>query len=340
MADKISFYGLSGSGKSCYIFAMSQALSQGVPFSDGELLTVITPDPRQMLKLYKAYEKMVNGQWPAGNVESVNYNFNIRKALDLLMSLEITDFRGGLLDSVDEDDMEEQEKLFSSYKGSSVLLFFVGADKVKAAMNGDPGARFNIQYLNTLYEQYLGFSSNARNTPVLVVLSKSDMLNSSEIASALKFLKEQMAAMFGIGTGITAGITAVTLGSNLTNEGGELEGVLDITPTAGNLNIPILFSLFYVMGQKIEKTIGSIQMSESALSSSKRDLSKELNRNSFLRFFVNNESSIRNRINSQTNAISRDKELLNKLNSTINGIKQYLLRGAEIYINGIKLQGI
>ncbi len=338
MVDKISFYGLSGSGKSCYIFAMSQALSQGVPFNDGELLTVITPDPRQMLKLYKAYEKMVNGQWPAGNVESVNYNFNIRKALDLLMSLEITDFRGGLLDSVDDDDQEEQEKLFNSYKGSSVLLFFVGADKVKAAMKGDSSARFSIQYMNILYEQYLGFSGNAKNTPVMVVLSKSDMLSDREISSAIKFLKDQMAAMFGIGTGITAGITAVTLGENLTNDGGELEGVLDITPTAGNLNIPILFSLFYVMGKKIEKTIGNIQLNESALGSSKRELSKELNRNSFLRFFVNNETSIRNRINSESSAISRDKELLIKLNSTMNGIKQYLLRGAEIYVNGIKLQ--
>ena len=338
MTDKISFYGLSGSGKSCYIFAMSQALSQGVPFSDGELLTVITPDPRQMLRLYKAYEKMINGQWPAGNVESVNYNFNIRKALDLLMSLEITDFRGGLLDTVDEDDKEEQENLFNSYKGSSVLLFFVGADKVKAAMNGDPSARFNIQYLNTLYEQYLGFSNDARKTPVMVVLSKSDMLSKKEVPEAMSFLRNQMAAMFGQGTGITAGMTAITLGSNLTNEGGELEGDLDITPTAGNLNIPILFSLFYVMGRRIESTIGNIQSNENALSSSKRDLSKELSRNSFLRFFVNYETSIRNRINSQSSAISRDKDLLIKLNSTMNGIKQYLLRGAEIYINGIKLQ--
>ena len=148
MTDKISLYGLSGSGKSCFIFAMSQALSQGLPFRNGELLTVITPDPRQMLRLYKAYEKMVNGIWPDGNVESVNYNFHIRKALNLLMSLDITDFRGGLLDSMDEDDKEEQDKLFRSYVGSSVLLFFIGADKVKAAMNGDFGARCIVDILS------------------------------------------------------------------------------------------------------------------------------------------------------------------------------------------------
>lgn len=129
MAEKISFYGLSGSGKSCFIFAMSQALSQGIQLSDEQLLQVITPDPRQMLRLYKAYEKMVNGSWPAGTDVSVTYNFNVRKALDLLMSIEITDFRGGLLDSLEEDDQEEQEKLFKSYKDSSVLLFFLELTK-------------------------------------------------------------------------------------------------------------------------------------------------------------------------------------------------------------------
>lgn len=337
MSDKISLYGLGGSGKSCYIFAMSQALSQGIPFRDGELLTVMTPDPRQMLRLYKAYEKMTQGYWPAGNVESVDYTFDIRKPLELLMTLKITDFRGGLLDSTDEDDEEEQEKLLESYQDSSVLLFFVGADKVKSAMHGDMSARFNIQYLNTLYGSYLGSSQKAMKTPVMVVLTKSDMLSDSEKSNAILFLKDQMRMMFGAGTGITAGITAVTLGANLTNEGGELEGQLNIKPTAGNLNIPILFSLFHVMAQKIENTIGTIQGNESALSSANRDLAHELSRSAFSRFFVNNESSIRSRINSQTTAIGENKELLLKLNSTMAGIKEYLLKGSELYINGKRI---
>lgn len=337
MADKISFYGLSGSGKSCYIFAMSQALSQGVPFNDGELLTVITPDPRQMLRLYKAFEKMMNGKWPDGNVESVRYNFNVRKALNLLMELDITDFRGGLLDSTDEDDEEEQEKLFESYRNSSVLLFFIGADKTKAAMQGNPEARFNIQYLNTLYEGYLELSEESRKTPIMVVLTKSDMLSDDEKRSAIDFLKNQMRGMFGAGTGITAGITAVTLGSNLTNEGGELEGELHINPTAGNLNIPILFSLFHVIAEKIENTIGVINDTESALSASKKDLNHELSRSAFARFFVNNEASIKNRINSYTSEIGQNRDLLLRLNTTMSGIKSYLLNGSELYINGQRI---
>jgi hypothetical protein len=308
MADKISFYGLSGSGKSCYIFAMSQALSQGIPFNDGELLTVITPQPRQMLRLYKAYDKMVNGHWPEGNVESVNYNFNVRKALDLLMTLDITDFRGGLLDSTDEDDEEEQKMLFDSYNDSSVLLFFIGADRTKAAMSGDFDARFNIQFFNSLYERYLDNAETNKKTPVMVVLTKSDMLTETEKKSAIAFLKDQMRVLFGVGTGITAGITAVTLGSNLSNEGGELEGQLNIKPTAGNLNIPILFSLFHVMAKKIEATIGAIDVSESDLSSSQKALSHELSRNAFSRFFVNNESTIRNKINSNKSLIEQNKK--------------------------------
>lgn len=337
MADKISFYGLSGSGKSCFIFAMSQALSQGIQFSDGELMTVITPDPRQMLKLYKAYEKMVNGYWPQGTDISVTYNFNVRKALELMMSVDITDFRGGLLDSIEEDDEEEQKKLFDSYNESSTLLFFFGADKVKAAMNGDMLARFNFQHFNALYENYLTTSSNGKDTPVMVVLSKADMLTDDEKVQAFKFIKDQMRQLFGKGTNRTVGLTAVSLGKNLTNDGGELEGELDIRATSGNLSIPILFSLFHLMANRIEQTVGRISNSESALRSSKNALSKELSRNAFIRFFNNNETSIRSQINNHSTVIGKEKELLNRMNSSMAAIKSYLLSGAEIYINGERI---
>lgn len=337
MADKISFYGLSGSGKSCFIFAMSQALSQGIQFSDGELMTVITPDPRQMLKLYKAYEKMVNGYWPQGTDISVTYNFNVRKALELMMSVDITDFRGGLLDSIEEDDEEEQKKLFDSYNESSTLLFFFGADKVKAAMNGDMLARFNFQHFNALYENYLTVSSNGKDTPVMVVLSKADMLTDNEKTQAFEFIKNQMRQLFGKGTNRTVGLTAVSLGKNLTNDGGELEGELDIRATSGNLSIPILFSLFHLMANRIEQTVGRISNSESALRSSRNALSKELSRNAFVRFFNNNETSIRSQINNHSTVIGKEKELLNRMNSSMAAIKSYLLSGAEIYINGERI---
>ena len=338
MADKISFYGLSGSGKSCFIFAMSQALSQGIQLSDGELLTVITPDPRQMLRLYKAYEKMLNGYWPASSERSLTYNFNVRKALELLMSIEIMDFRGGLLDSDNDDDIEEQDKLFESYKDSGVLLFFFGADKVKAAMQGDMLARFNFQHFNTLYDNYLSTSPNGRKTPVMVIISKADMLSDNECTQAFVFVKDQMRQLFGKGTNLTVGLAAVSLGRNLINDGGELEGELDIRATAGNLSIPVLFSLFHIMAQRIEKTIGSIASTEGDLRTSKNALGQELSRSAFSRFFGNNENEIRRRINSHNVALGEEKNLLLKLNSSMTAIKNFLLQGTELYINGNRIQ--
>lgn len=333
--DKISFYGLSRSGKSCYIFAMAQALSQGIKFPDSQIMTVKTPDPRQMLRLFKAYEMMKNGMWPAGNIESYNYNFNVRKALENLMSFELTDFRGGLLDSMDDDDVEEQSKLFNSYKNSSVLLFFIGADNVKAAMQNDFEANFKIEFLNTLYGNYLD-SANDSKTPVMIVITKADMLAPHEVEGAKAFVKTKMQEMFGAGTQITAAITAVTLGRNLSNYKGELEGELIIGPTSGNIHIPVLFSLYCVMAKKLEDTLSNIQSAESSYKSAQKALSHELQRSAFARFFNDNEKSIRDRINSANSLISSEKDKMSKLNATMAMIKQYLLNGAEIYVNGVK----
>lgn len=331
--DKISFYGLSRSGKSCYIFAMAQALSQGIQFPDGQILTVRTPDPRQMLRLYKAYETMKNGQWPKGNIESYDYNFNVRKALGELMSFELTDFRGGLLDSLDEDDEEEQNKLFKSYNSSSVLLFFIGADTVREAIKGDFEANFKVEYMNTLYGNYLNDAHDVK-TPVMIVITKSDMLSSSEIEQSKTFIKRKMQDMFGLGTQITAAITAVTLGRNLSNDNGELEGELIIGPTSGNIHIPILYSLYCVMAKKLEDATNSLESAESSYGSAQRDLSHELSRSAFARFFDDNESSIRNRIASYSNSIEEEKSKILRINETMAMIKQYLLKGAEVYVNG------
>lgn len=334
MTDKISIYGLSGSGKSCFIFAMSQALSQGIEFSNGELMTVITPDPRQMVRLYKAYDKMVNGYWPAGNTQSITYNFNVRKALEKMLDIEITDYRGGLLDSDDDDDLEEQADLYKSFNDSRALLFFFGADTIKKAFDGDVYARFNFQHFNALYGSYLNSSKDAIKTPILFVISKADLLSSDELQKAKAFIKEQMKQFFGRGTNLTVGITAVSLGRNLSNYKGELEGELDIRANAGNLSIPVLFALYNLMAEKIESTIGSIKSAQSSLSSAQKALAHEQSRSAFIRFFDNNEKSIRSQIDSSNRAFSTNKEMLHRLENSMSSIKSYLLSGAEIYLSG------
>lgn len=333
---KISFYGLSRSGKSCYIFAMAQALSQGLCFPDGEILTVKSPIPMQMAKLYKSYQQMTDGRWPAGNTESVDYKFNARLRLEKLMSFNLKDYRGGLLDTCDEDEIDEQDELFSSFEDSAVLLFFVGADTVIKAMEKDVESNIKLNFLSTLYENFLDRTNDAR-TPVMIVISKSDMLSPQELLKAKEFTKNKLQSMFGHGTNITAAITTVTLGKNLSNENGELEGDLIIGPTAGNIHIPIIYSLFCVISNKIEEAVGKLSSAQDDYKNAQNELNNEMSKSAFEKFFNNNENKIRNRINSSNNIIGKEKEALIELNNTLSKIKPFLLNGADVYINGTKL---
>jgi len=335
--EKISFYGLSGSGKSCYTFAMAQALSQGIRFNDGQVLTVRCPIPMQMAKLHRAYQQMINGQWPAGNVESVNYNFNCRLALTKLMDFGLKDYRGGLLDTCDEDEMDEQDELFGSFEDSSVLLFFIGADTIKLAMNGDYDQQAKIDFMGILYESFLDRTNDSK-TPLMIVISKSDLLTDSEKNQAKDFVYNTLQSMFSTGTELTAAITMVTLGKNLSNDQGELEGELIIGPTQGNIHIPIVYSLFCVISNRIEESIGKLTSAQNSFSSAQKDLSNELKRSAFARFFSSNENRIRNRISESNKAIGEEKNILNKLSETLSKLKPLLLRGADVYISGIKQQ--
>lgn len=332
--EKISLYGLSGSGKSCYIFAMAQALSQGIRFSDGQILTVRCPEPRQMAQLHKAYQQLENGIWPAGNIESVDYRFNCRLALAKQMDFDIKDYRGGLLNS-DDDDEGEQNKLFDSFTGSNVLLFFIGADKIKEALGGDHISVADIDFMNILYERYLDDSHDAK-TPVMLVITKSDLLSDSEKDRAKSFIMNMFQSMFGTGTNLTSAITMVTLGRNLSNVSGELEGELIIGPTAGNIQIPILYSLFCVISERIEQSTGQLVSAQDSYSSAQSALKKELNRSAFARFFDSNEQVIRKKISTADNIIGLEKEKLLKLSETLSRIKPILLNGADLYINGVK----
>lgn len=333
--EKITFYGLSGSGKSCYTFAMAQALSQGIRFNDGQILTVRCPIPMQMARLRKAYQQMRNGQWPDGTIDSISYNFNCRLALSKIMDFGIMDYRGGILDSCDEDEIDEQDELFSSFEDSDVLLFFIGADIIKLALNGDDEQQARLDFMGILYENFLDRTNDSK-TPIMIVISKSDLLSEAEKKQAKNLVLSALQSMFGSGTNLTAAITMVTLGRNLKNEFGELEGELIIGPTQGNIHIPILYSLFCVISNRIEESVGKLNSAQLSYASAKNAMNQEMSRSAFARFFSSNESSIRNRINESNRAIGSEKEILNKLSETISKIKPLLLSGADVYINGIK----
>lgn len=333
--QKISFFGLSGSGKSCYIYAMSHAMMEGVKFGDGSVLNVTCTTAAQMARLHNEYAKMAQGSWPVGTTETTNYDYSSRLKLKKVMDFRLQDYRGGLLDSFDEDDKEEHDNLFQSFDDSCTLLFFVGADTVLKAMGGDFMEDYKIGNLGTIYGEYLDQAKNP-DVPILVIISKADMIPDGKHEKVKEYVMTRLQGMFGMGTGITVAITSISLGRNLMNDDGDLSGELIVKPTSGNIHIPILFSLYSVIANRIEESTGRLNAAENMRSSGEVAMRKEKKRNAFIRFFSSNERNIENTISNAMDIITTEKNNLQYCAEALNKIKDYLLKGADLYVDGYK----
>ena len=148
---------------------------------------------------------------------------------DLITEFNIKDYRGGLLDTCDEDEIEEQEDLFYSFENSDAILFFIGADDVRNAQKNDDIRIAKIDYLLVIYEHLLWKGIIESKTPIMVVISKSDLLSDIEKKQAKDFVLSVLHPLFGPGSNLMAAIVMINLGRKLKrNEQCEMEGELFI----------------------------------------------------------------------------------------------------------------
>ena len=334
MADKISIYGLSGAGKSCYIYAMTKAMSRGIKFDNGKVLSVVNTDFTQVNLLNARFREMANGTWPPGTNETTNYVYDCSLALEPVSEVSILDYRGGIFSSIDKEGKKEVDELYDSFRNSAALLFFIGADKIAKAIAGDLVAYDDIDVIQSLYGYYRKKNPSDK-TPVLIVITKSDLLKPEQLEECKEFLMQSFQAIFGYGTGLTGGLTSVTLGKGLgTGANGELTGQLCIGPTEGNLHVPILFTLFSLFSKRLGVELEKNQSYRELLKNSELELEKEKNKGFFARLLNNNEKKIRNAIFSNKSSLSSSLTELELLNESLDLIKSKLKSGVEIYFNG------
>lgn len=335
--SKVTFYGLSRSGKTCYLCAMSQALSQGIDFGGRTYFTASCNNPFQQAQLDSKFFEMEAGKWPKGTDTNSTYNFDLNYCMRLIQEIQILDYRGGLLNSVNTLDQEAQQAVMDGAVGSGVLLFFIGADTVIKAMNSQAEAMAQINFCNVLHATYRRSDPNWEKTPVMIVITKSDIFDSNHINrdKAKEWVVNRLRSFFGHGTNMTVGITMVSLGRNLNNTNkGELSGDLVVGGTSGNLHIPLLFSAYNFFTQEIERVTGELTDNHSSIGATRAALDHELGRSSFARFFSNNESTIRNTLDYYVQKASISEQKKNDLVSVFNKIGTFLKEGADIYING------
>lgn len=335
MSNKISIYGLSGAGKSCYIYAMTKAMSRGIRFDNGKVLTVVNPDFTQVNYLNAKFREMVNGKWPAGTSETTNFMYDCSLALKMLAEVSIQDYRGGMFNGLAKEDREEADDLFRSFKDSAALAFFIGADKIANAIDGDFLAYDDLSLMQSLYGYYRKNNPNDV-TPVLIVITKSDMVSPEKLEDCKSFIKKEFQAIFSADTGLTAGLTAVTLGKDLgCGEHGELTGQLRIGPTEGNLHVPILFTLFSLFSKKLGEELEKNSSYKQLLAKNQIQLEVEKKKGFFARLFNGKEQQVRNAIFSNQTSLDNSMKQLALINESLDLIKSKLNNGVEIYINGV-----
>ena len=337
---KITLYGLSRSGKTCYLNAMSQVMGQGIDMGNYNYFTAICPNPFQQAKLDEGFDEMANGKWPRGTEDTTTYNFDLSFCMRLIQDIEITDYRGGLLNNTNPTSADAQQAILDGTKGSGVLLFFIGADILLKAMESDHIAMRQINFCNTLYMAYQKQEPNWQKTAIMIVITKADILDSNNVnrKQAKDFILTRLQAFFGRGTNLTVGLTMTSLGRNLQNEGNNiLSGDLIVGGTEGNLHIPLLYSAYNFLAQEIERTTGELLSDHAKINRQQYALQRELSRSSFARFFVNNESSIRSALGEYQAKASRTEQQKNDLITVFSKIGSMLKKGADVFVDGVQI---
>lgn len=267
----ICLLGLSGSGKTCYLYTMSHVLAKGISIN-GHTISATSVQRLQQLELNRGIEQMANGRWPDGSLSTINYPFELKIDGRAMGSFTIYDYRGSALDGVNEADIEDYEELFGTFIDSSCIIFLIDGDTLLTALDpqcielehrGDISfqsqlvARNKINYIESLIRECSDRIN--RNVPILLAITKKDIFSEKELAAGQELLKSLLPTLFSIHNDMIVGVTSVTLGRNLHNDHGKLTGTLCLN-AEGNVHLPVLFALLQKIDEESEVFDNSDEM--------------------------------------------------------------------------------
>lgn len=265
-------FGISGSGKTCYLYAMAQILQGGARHGDFRL-SMIANDIRQQTELNNGYMQMAaNGNWPKGSDSTTPYDMRVRVQFegmfsDIIPSLTLLDYAGGIWTNDSKDSDRDRNNLMNEFSDSSAVLFLVDGKTLLQAMEtidlhpSHKGvatiqeivmARQQISFVENLFMSYKETTESV--PPVMVVVTKADVFaDKDELAKGKMLIKEYLPSIFAKGSGIDAGITDVSLGTGLSvgSDGKQIIGHLSLS-TQYNIHLPMVYGLYAYLSEAYE----------------------------------------------------------------------------------------
>lgn len=264
-------FGVSSSGKTCFLYAMAQVLRNGVRNGD-TLVQVISNRAHQQVKLNNGYLKLIQREWPKRSDKTELFDFKVCMSCngyydDVIPTLEIMDYRGGILQNMSEHD-KELEKLLDSFRGSSAIIFIIDGDTLLKAMEPDSrdprhrgkidlveqfDAKAQIGFVENIFLEYKRVEEDI--PPIIIAISKGDLFaTQDEKRNGIKLIKEQLPSLFSIGSQVTAAITVMSLGKGLgTDANGRLIGHLQLNADS-NIYVPVIYGIYADLCYQYEET--------------------------------------------------------------------------------------
>ena len=130
MNDKVTMIGLSGAGKTCFLYAMYNFMS--IP-QGGFVFTAKDPDVD--LDLADGWDQIIiDKTWPRHTDESGNYDFYVQYAGAKIADFSWYDYRGGAL-MERSDSSEDVRYLNNKISSSNALIIFLDADQLVLPLN-------------------------------------------------------------------------------------------------------------------------------------------------------------------------------------------------------------
>lgn len=276
----ISLLGLSGSGKTCYLYMAAYVLARGVKVN-GHTISATSSNRQQAIMLNKGIEDIASRRWPEGSSNTLTYPFDLKIDGKSVFPFTIYDYRGGILDHFSEADIKDVKEIFDTFEESSCIVILVDGDTIMQALEPEllsPTHRQNVPFhaqvkaLNELsYIESLVKECNermSRKVPILLTITKGDIFFPEELDAGKTLLKERLPSLFSLHNDMIVGITTVTLGEDLRNEDGKIYGTVCLN-TDGNVHLPILFALFQEIDEVGEDTTEARRLIRELFSSDK-----------------------------------------------------------------------
>ncbi len=330
--------GLKGSGKTCFTTAMAMAMGSGIKLKDG-IFNLSFANLQQMAPLMNAYMGMTeNRRWPDASDDKNSYDFNSSLALRRVLPFTLLDYPGGWI-----TDPNHMDEMFEEFNECGAIIVLVGADMLRQFINGNNVMFPYFSLLRNFTQNVIQkFEDNGSVfPPTIIAITKSDEFeNEGELDKAYEYLKEQFKVIFGPNTNIVSGLTHIKLGNGLKNNEAKIEGDLILKPDFGNLSIPILFSFYAITLTNREKIVAISQNTNNQLREANKALIEAQGKNLFGRLLDRlngSRKSMDETIKTLRGTVQGTDEQLTKLGKVIDSIEPTLLRGAELYFNGNRI---